>query len=90
MFAIRCAVPTGFWLRLYGTRLQLVVLVMGALFLLCAIALPLYHAAHRIYHGLHDLHLKAPNGVMLAVCYGTATMLSLLALFCLTVLVLKG
>lgn len=52
----------------------------GAVFLLVVVALPLFHAAHRIYHGLHDLHINGPNAVMFALCYGSAAILSLLAL----------
>ena len=48
----------------------------GKLFILVAISLPLYHAAHRIYHGLHDLHIHLPRLPMLLVCYGAATVLT--------------
>ncbi|PIE41258.1 MAG: fumarate reductase subunit D [Gammaproteobacteria bacterium] len=51
----------------------------GKAFLLVVIALPLYHAAHRIYHGFHDLHINAPAAPMLWACYGGATLLSGLA-----------
>ena len=38
---------------------------IGKLALLLVIALTLYHCAHRIYHGLHDLHVKANPVLML-------------------------
>lgn len=45
-----------------------------------AICLPLFHAMHRIHHGLHDLKL-AHSIIAKIVCYGIATLLSLLALY---------
>ncbi|MDX3773158.1 fumarate reductase subunit D [Chromatiaceae bacterium AAb-1] len=45
-----------------------------------AICLPLFHAAHRIHHGLHDLKL-AHSMVPKIVCYGLAAVFSLLALY---------
>ena len=50
---------------------------IGKLFLLVAIALPLYHCVHRIHHGLHDLHIHGPNRLMVTLFYGGATLLSL-------------
>ncbi|MEH6516124.1 MAG: fumarate reductase subunit FrdD [Halioglobus sp.] len=58
----------------------------GALLILTIIALPLFHAAHRIYHGLHDLHIRGPKPLMLTICYGGASLLSGLALYWLIVL----
>jgi len=52
---------------------------LGKLAVLAGIALPLYHTAHRLYHGLHDLHLPAPARLMQVLCYGGATVLSGLA-----------
>ena len=52
---------------------------LGKLAALAGIALPLYHTAHRLYHGLHDLHLPAPARPMQLVFYGGATVLSGLA-----------
>lgn len=49
-------------------------LVIGAV-----ICLPLFHAAHRIHHGLHDLKLGS-SGISKLLCYGTAAALSTLAL----------
>ncbi len=43
----------------------------GKAFLFAAISLFLWHAAHRIYHTLHDLGLPAGLGAKLA-CYGVA------------------
>lgn len=47
----------------------------GLAFVAAAICLPLFHAAHRIHHGLHDLQL---GGGMLSklLCYGSAALLS--------------
>ena len=50
-----------------------------ALALFIVIALQLFHAAHRIYHGLHDVHIEGNDTLMLLVFYGGATALSLLA-----------
>ncbi|HJV26497.1 MAG TPA: fumarate reductase subunit FrdD [Aromatoleum sp.] len=50
----------------------------GKAFLFAVIALFLWHAAHRIFHSLHDLGAHAGIGAKL-VCYGFAAAGSLLA-----------
>jgi len=54
----------------------------GLAFVGSVICLPLFHAAHRIHHGLHDLQLGGGR-ISKLICYGGATILSLLVL-CLT------
>jgi fumarate reductase subunit D len=49
----------------------------GALAIFIVIALQLFHAAHRIYHGLHDLHIEGNGTLMLMIFYGGASALSL-------------
>ena len=44
---------------------------LGKLLLLAVISLFLFHAAHRIYHGLHDVGVHAGTGGMVAA-YGGA------------------
>ncbi|MFN3709868.1 MAG: fumarate reductase subunit FrdD [Alishewanella aestuarii] len=54
----------------------------GLAFAGAAICLPLFHAMHRVHHGLHDLKL-AKGLLAKAVCYGLAAIASTLALlFC--------
>ena len=48
----------------------------GAPILLAAIALPIYHAMHRVYHGLHDLKVGA-RPLFFVLCYGGALLLTL-------------
>ena len=43
----------------------------GKLLMLAVISLFLFHAAHRIYHGLHDIGVHAGTGTMVAA-YGSA------------------
>ncbi|MCM8596743.1 fumarate reductase subunit FrdD [Accumulibacter sp.] len=43
----------------------------GKAFILAVIALFLWHAAHRIFHSLHDVGVHAGTGAKL-VCYGLA------------------
>lgn len=62
----------------YDNVLNLINTGWGALALFIAIALQLFHAAHRIYHGLHDLHIAGNDTLMLLVFYGGASALSLL------------
>ncbi len=49
---------------------------LGKLLMLSVVALSLYHTCHRLYHATHDLHLRAPNALMLVLFYGGATVLS--------------
>lgn len=51
----------------------------GLIFIGVIICLPLFHAVHRIRHGLHDLKLGSdkPNKI---VAYGSAIVVSILAL----------
>lgn len=63
----------------YSTALELVTHPLGKLLLLVIIALPLYHTVHRMYHGLHDLHIHGPKWLLLGLFYGGATVLSLVA-----------
>ncbi len=53
----------------------------GKLILLAVISLHFYHTAHRLYHGLHDLHIHGPDKVMKSFFYGGATLLSLLTAY---------
>ena len=51
---------------------------IGKLLLLAVISLFLFHAVHRIYHGLHDLGAHAGIGSMIAA-YGSALAGTLIA-----------
>ncbi|GAB2906025.1 fumarate reductase subunit FrdD [Rheinheimera gaetbuli] len=53
--------------------------VAGLAFTGAVICLPLFHAAHRIHHGLHDLKFGFSQASKL-LCYGLALLISLLAL----------
>jgi succinate dehydrogenase subunit D len=50
----------------------------GKLIILAVISLFLFHAAHRIYHGLHDIGVHAGTGAMVA-SYGGALLGTLAA-----------
>ncbi len=47
----------------------------GGLIILAAIALPIYHAMHRIFHGLHDLGIH-PTKFLHVLLYGFAFLVS--------------
>lgn len=49
---------------------------LGALVLWAVIALPLWHALHRLHHGLHDVKVGARR-LSFALCYGSALLLTL-------------
>lgn len=49
---------------------------LGALILWALIALPLWHAAHRLYHSLNDLKVGA-HRLTYALCYGFAFLVTL-------------
>ncbi|MEY6433575.1 fumarate reductase subunit FrdD [Thioalkalicoccus limnaeus] len=49
---------------------------LGGLILWALIALPLWHAAHRLSHGLRDLQVGAPR-LTSALCYGFAFVITL-------------
>ncbi|WP_261816145.1 fumarate reductase subunit FrdD [Vibrio gallicus] len=52
--------------------------LIGALFVIASIALPMWHAMHRLHHGMHDLKLH--TGVVGKIaCYFVAAFLSCLA-----------
>ena len=51
---------------------------IGKLLLLAVISLFLFHAVHRIYHGLHDIGVHAGTGAMVAA-YGSALAGTLIA-----------
>jgi fumarate reductase subunit D len=46
--------------------------LVGGLALFSVIALTLWHAAHRIFHSLHDFGVQRGLGVWKVVCYGAA------------------
>jgi fumarate reductase subunit D len=51
---------------------------LGKVFVFSVIALFAWHAAHRIFHSLHDIGLKAGTPAKI-VCYGSALTLTLIA-----------
>ena len=58
---------------------------LGKLLILAVISLFLFHAAHRIYHGLHDLGVHAGAGTM-AAAYGGALLATLATAYLLLVI----
>ena len=46
--------------------------LLAKLFILASIALPMWHAAHRIYHSLHDLGIHWGRKFFQWLCYGLA------------------
>ncbi len=50
---------------------------IGVLFTLATISLPLFHAMHRIHHGMHDLKIHTGQKGKIA-CYGFAIGMTLL------------
>lgn len=63
----------------YGAMLAFLRHPLGALAAFATLSLTFFHTLHRICHGLHDLHVPVSAGVVAWVCYGAASLLSLLA-----------
>jgi fumarate reductase subunit D len=80
--------PTALWMPPealdYSRVLAFAQHGFGKLIILAVISLFLFHAVHRIYHGLHDLGVHAATGTMVAA-YGSA----LAGTFAAAVLLLK-
>jgi fumarate reductase subunit D len=75
------AIPLG-WMQApgYPDLLALVRHPVAKLYLFVLIALPLYHAAHRFRYTLYDgLKIKHLELLIVTMCYGTATVGSILA-----------
>jgi fumarate reductase subunit D len=81
VFITGLAVPLG-WLPAdamsYPHMLALARHPVGKAFLFALAALFAWHAAHRIFHSLHDVGLKTGT-LAKAACYGSALALSLIA-----------
>jgi fumarate reductase subunit D len=52
--------------------------IVGRLFMLAMIVLPLWCGFHRVHHCLHDMKVHSP--MVKPLCYGTALILSIVAL----------
>ena len=82
-------VPAGLWLpsdAMSYERMQAFAgHSLGKLAILAVIALCLWHAMHRVYHGLHDLGVRTGAPAM-AACYGTALGATVMTAFLLLVL----
>lgn len=64
-----------------GLKLYLVLFdnIIGRLFMLAMIVLPLWCGFHRIHHCLHDMKIHSPMVKLL--CYGAALVFSVLAIY---------
>ncbi|PWI33185.1 fumarate reductase subunit FrdD [Vibrio albus] len=51
--------------------------IIGGLFVIATLALPIWHAMHRVHHGMHDLKIHAGT-LGKVICYFTAGFISLL------------
>jgi fumarate reductase subunit D len=72
-------VPTG-WLPTEDLR-ELVGHPLTRLYLFVLISLPMFHWAHRFRYVAVDLGFKRISNILPIVCYGTALVVTLLALF---------
>ena len=52
----------------------------GKLFIFAVISLPFWHGAHRIFLSLHDLGINKGRKFFKWLCYGLATLVTLLSL----------
>jgi fumarate reductase subunit D len=71
-------VPLGILHLRYETIAAFAHNPIGKLMLFCAVALPTWHAAHRLRMTAHDLGLGGGIAIK-AACYGTAALLILVA-----------
>jgi fumarate reductase subunit D len=76
--------PIGMWMPVealdYSRVLAFAQHWFGKLIVLAVISLFLFHAAHRIYHGLHDVGVHAGTGTMIA-SYGGALVATLISAY---------
>jgi len=76
--------PIGLWMPPqaldYARVLPFAQHWFGKALLLAVISLFLFHAAHRIYHGLHDVGVHAGTGTMVAA-YGGALVATLVSAY---------
>ncbi len=52
--------------------------IIGALFIIGTLALPMWHAMHRVHHGMHDLKIHAGIAGKIG-CYAFADLISALS-----------
>jgi fumarate reductase subunit D len=75
VFITGIAIPLGFLLPADAMRYERVLALaqnpVGKAFLFAVVAFFFWHAAHRIFHSLHDLGINAGNGARI-VFYGSA------------------
>ena len=86
VFITGIAVPLGWTLDAdtlsYAHMLAFTQTVWGKAAALTAIALFAWHAAHRIFHSLHDVGIHAGAWAKV-LCYGSAGLVSVIAAACL-------
>ncbi|MBL8395775.1 MAG: fumarate reductase subunit FrdD [Candidatus Accumulibacter sp.] len=89
VFITGLAIPLGILLPAdtmsYPKMLAFAQNFIGKSFILAIIALFLWHAAHRIFHSLHDIGIHAGTGAKL-LCYGLAMLGTVLAAYALLVI----
>lgn len=80
------AIPLGFLLppdtMSYANMLAFAQNLIGKGFIFAIISLFLWHAAHRIFHSLHDVGIHA-GMVAKLICYGSAMLGTLIAAYAL-------
>ncbi|MBL0355059.1 MAG: fumarate reductase subunit FrdD [Candidatus Dechloromonas phosphoritropha] len=88
VFITGIAVPLGLLLPAdtmsYPKMLAFAQNWIGKGFIFAVIALFLWHAAHRIFHSLHDIGIHAGTGAKL-LCYGLAMVATVIAAYALLV-----
>ncbi|MCB1942401.1 MAG: fumarate reductase subunit FrdD [Candidatus Accumulibacter sp.] len=86
VFITGIAVPLGLLLPAdtmsYANMLAFSQNLIGKGFIFAVIALFLWHAAHRIFHSLHDIGIHAGTAAKL-ICYGGAMLGTLIAAYAL-------
>ncbi|CAM4275176.1 fumarate reductase subunit FrdD [Vibrio agarivorans] len=79
IFVIGVLVPMGLVEFDYERVSSFASTIIGGLFIIATLALPMWHAMHRLHHGMHDL--KIHTGVVGKIaCYWVASAITLLAI----------